>query len=1719
MLKDTAAAPKAPPTEAKPTSSAQTPTSASKRKHMMLPHYKLTPRSELASAPGRLNVGGLNDAAEAAGRDMFVSKLGGVKKLVIEPSDSEQSALFNPAERARLRSGIATGGGSNVSASSSSVPGTPSSSYATMGYASTAGVGVGVGGNMLFSPGVFATPSYPRISTATGGSAMGGGGDIYASPALYPPATPSTSGVSPPVAIYTSPPSSSILTTGTSSLGGMIAPMVQTNPHAPTLSIPGCYTVPALSELRQKSPAELARLPEFTIGHAKYGTVSWKTPTDVRGLNLDKLVAFTQDSVEVYPETYYPHGSPADGVLNKTATVTIFNVSVWKLLGKEPISASSPDRVSPATSPADVGKRALTPHEVDQVISELRRQTDLFHGRFVSFSPEGNKWVFEVDHFTRYGLGGSNAVQPTSASSNMGGHLSATGTANSTAQSSPAHSPSQAKLLASSRNARSAAMLASRKTGKYDDDNAAAVDGEGDEEGDLDGSRDDDDSSSVRPLLAPGELGSYRPRKRSDSGGSVSTRHLTDEDEEEEVLHSLESGSRRSAEDLSGEDEEDEEEEYGEEEEEEVTLSDDNSQHQFDDEEGEYDSRSDFSHSDSISTFPHKRRYQKHQQHDHDDASVKSSLSRASRRSQRRYPATVPSSSSTTRDQYQRHSAASEVNRDGIESRTFLQQRQQQQQQRHHHQQQQEQQQHVRSTPYLAKQLGLNPRDMQQMKANFFPSESKFQSTKRPTTTPDSRAFGSTLAWDHQHTAKRFKSGEPVTEVKMQMPKAFAPRFPTFPTPSSKPLLEEHPHPKPFASMVQPKYLSMGEAATLSKASTQRTLKFTPVPYSNSLAKNASMFSIDPMLYQGRSTRVCWTPQGTLYCPTFTTVKHCAVHTSSTSVAASLLPSLQAHQKLSQLSYERPPSSEQEGAVNNAVQSISLPFLHLSDQWNAFVNQQIVIVTAQLEKVSRALASSVPFSGEKVPSSSSSFSTTTATTTAARVRSVLLEVHYKYKSELSTWKMFKALFGEPTLKDAIERFEGTAAEDHVTGLVRKHQLDAFLCELTIDEVKRELLEMGSESGAAKFGSPSEKHWKVLFTLLTGKRIREAVELAMSMGENRLALLVAQAVDPTTLHMDVRKQLQTWAKEGAIAASNLEPYKLAIFSILAGEIRVVASESRIPDWLRSFAMFFWYSGPNSFAQPLETTIDMYSALCTTPHSHLGHAEDNAMLSLASPSPSYARAFPSLAHKQQHDILYHMLQVYRDRWTSLESMLNPLANSPRILDFSLSWFLLTVCRSAHVGSIPALRSSEITVAFATQLEMAGMWTWSVYVLLSLPSSSSSQDECLIRIRAVKDVIFKHAEELENAATGVISQTSTPQVNEEAVAKLFHLSRGGNPIIGIGSSHHHQHNNSNIPTVWIYEALAQLYQYRGDWMNEVWARLKAEQWEEAHELVISRWATNVIIDFGADSSTWPLKFINALQLLETHSSINKTTMGGSLGSSSSASSEISNWIFGGNIFLTYHRLFSAVKDAQVAWQSSVDTVDARTLSQLNTEISDFAALVNGWTRSLQALVSSLTQQSSSSNSSSSSTRRDATMTTTKMMIDGRSGSSNGRIGGGFSGYGDDDDWYALSIGSPAGTSLRQRRLDLGSPSLLKQQLFCASELSSQLISSISTLKLLIACVESDISMPNHLSHHLVPLPPHEMIDSMEPLQQAFITPDQLASNLALLTSRYLDWRVSAT
>ncbi|XP_066286606.1 nuclear pore complex protein Nup98-Nup96-like isoform X2 [Branchiostoma lanceolatum] len=144
------------------------------------------------------------------------------------------------------------------------------------------------------------------------------------------------------------------------------------------------YTEPSLDELANMVDENGdCWVENFVIGRDGYGSVFFPGLTNVANLNLDETVHIRRKEITVYPDdsTKPPEGEG----LNKKAEVTLH--CTWPMDKTAHIPIKSPDRL----------KKMGYQEKIEVATSKIG-------ARFLEYRPDTGSWVFQVPHFSKYGL-------------------------------------------------------------------------------------------------------------------------------------------------------------------------------------------------------------------------------------------------------------------------------------------------------------------------------------------------------------------------------------------------------------------------------------------------------------------------------------------------------------------------------------------------------------------------------------------------------------------------------------------------------------------------------------------------------------------------------------------------------------------------------------------------------------------------------------------------------------------------------------------------------------------------------------------------------------------------------------------------------------------------------------------------------------------------------------------------------------------------------------------------------------------------------------------------------------------------------------------------------------------------------------------------------------------------------------------------------------------
>ncbi|XP_045481341.1 nuclear pore complex protein Nup98-Nup96 isoform X2 [Harmonia axyridis] len=225
---------------------------------------------------------------------------------------------------------------------------------------------------------------------------------------------------------------------------------------------------------------------------------------------------------------------------------------------------------------------------------------------------------------------------------------------------------------------------------------------------------------------------------------------------------------------------------------------------------------------------------------------------------------------------------------------------------------------------------------------------------------------------------------------------------------------------------------------------------------------------------------------------------------------------------------------------------------------------------------------------------------------------------------------------------------------------------------------------------------------LIFHHLSCFNIVEASQVAMDADMPSLAMIISQINLTNKLKTQMKYQLECWYKD--MFVDYMSHKVLKIYLLLSGN----SHDQNIDifedlEWKRTFGLYLWYL--TSDGSPLQEAIAAYTN---------GFSKNNCA---AEPKPSYSNDEETTCY----DILYHILQLYKNNTHRLVKVLHPETYTSVKTDFQLSWLLLIFFQSINVGLIDECEKTHLHTSFASQLEENGLWNYAILPLLYLKNDS--------------------------------------------------------------------------------------------------------------------------------------------------------------------------------------------------------------------------------------------------------------------------------------------------------------------------------------------------------------------------------------------------------------
>lgn len=412
----------------------------------------------------------------------------------------------------------------------------------------------------------------------------------------------------------------------------------------------------------------------------------------------------------------------------------------------------------------------------------------------------------------------------------------------------------------------------------------------------------------------------------------------------------------------------------------------------------------------------------------------------------------------------------------------------------------------------------------------------------------------------------------------------------------------------------------------------------------------------------------------------------------------------------------------------------------------------------------------------------------------------------QFMHQALVWELIKVLFASIKVNRQIKPLEDNAEEESMPedeesslvtdpealSLIRRAQFSLWLQESVCYRVQEEVSSLDESSDL--------EH---VFLLLTGRKLDDAVELAASRGDVRLACLLSQAGGSPVSRSDIFQQLELWRMNG-MDFNFIEKERIRLLELLSGNILGALHDINI-DWKRFLGLLMWYQLPPDAALP--TIFNTFQQL-------LGEGK------APYPVPVYVdegpvEDTPKWEAGDRFDLAYYLMVHYANQgkhFSNLKTMFTAYSSTNDPLDYHIIWHQRAVLEA--VGTFTSKDLHLLDMGLISQLLCLGQCHWAIYVVLHMPYR---EDYPYLQATLIREILFQYCE-----------TWSTEGMQKQFIEEL------------------------GIPAAWLHEALAVYYNYYGDFPMALEHYLQCANWQKAHSIFITSLAPALFMA-GKHSEIW--------------------------------------------------------------------------------------------------------------------------------------------------------------------------------------------------------------------------------------------------------------------------
>uniref|UniRef100_A0A7N0ZRH1 Peptidase S59 domain-containing protein n=1 Tax=Kalanchoe fedtschenkoi TaxID=63787 RepID=A0A7N0ZRH1_KALFE len=327
----------------------------------------------------------------------------------------------------------------------------------------------------------------------------------------------------------------------------------------------------------------------------------------------------------------------------------------------------------------------------------------------------------------------------------------------------------------------------------------------------------------------------------------------------------------------------------------------------------------------------------------------------------------------------------------------------------------------------------------------------------------------------------------------------------------------------------------------------------------------------------------------------------------------------------------------------------------------------------------------------------------------------------------------------------------------------------------------------------------------IFLLLTGRQLDKAVELAVSMGDVRLACLLSQAGASMSNRIYVSEQIILWRKNG-LDFSLIENDRMRLYELLAGNVHGALGDKKV-DWKRFLGLLMWYQLPPETPLPvIFSTYQNLLAVYKAPH----------------PLPVYVDEGPvdetvTCSTTKHFDLAYYLMILHANggsRFDFLKTMFSAFSSTNDPLDHHMIWHQRAVLEA--VGAFSSNDLHALDMGLVSQLLCLGQCHWAIYVVLHMPYVP---DYPYLHANLIREILFQNCDSWN-------SRHSQRQFIEDL----------------------------GIPVEWMHEAMAVYHNYYGHSLEALENYLACKNWQKAHSVFMTSVAHTLYLS-GEHSKMWKL------------------------------------------------------------------------------------------------------------------------------------------------------------------------------------------------------------------------------------------------------------------------